>query len=126
MNNEVNPRRMLRFAEFFSHEAIVGMEWRQSSWSHFRAQRQMKPRRELYADMCRIEGRSLRSLSERNDSMRYQRTALSREQAKPVKAGGRSAAGQGRNYAGDGAQRPERAWIDCGDLNGGQDKALPS
>ena len=81
---------------------------------------------EFYADMGRIEGWSLRSLSERIDSMRYQRTALSREREKPIKAGGRGAAGQGRNYAGDGAQRPVRARFDCGDLNCVQDKVLSS
>ncbi len=74
-------RRMIQFAEAFPDEAIVATLWRQLSWSHFR---ELLPlalpcQREFYAEMCRIEGWSVRTLSERIDSMLYERTALSKQ-----------------------------------------------
>jgi predicted nuclease of restriction endonuclease-like (RecB) superfamily len=51
------------------------------SWSHFRELLPLnKPfQREFYAEMCRIEGWSVRTLQERIDSMLYERTALSKQ-----------------------------------------------
>lgn len=76
---EKNLRRMVQFAETFVDEAIVATLWRQLSWSHFRVLLPLnRPlQREFYAEMCRIEGWSVRTLSERIDSMLYERTALS-------------------------------------------------
>lgn len=76
-----NLHRMLQFAEAFPEEAIVATLWRQLSWSHFRELLPLKRplQREFYAEMCRIEGWSVRTLSERIDSMLYERTALSRK-----------------------------------------------
>jgi hypothetical protein len=78
---EKNLRRMMQFAEAFSDEAIVATLWRQLSWSHFRELLPLaKPhQREFYAEMCRIEGWSVRTLHERIESMLYERTALSRQ-----------------------------------------------
>jgi DUF1016 N-terminal domain len=76
-----NLHRMMQFAEAFPDEAIVATLWRQLSWSHFRELLPLsKPhQREFYAEMCRIEGWSVRTLHERIESMLYERTALSRQ-----------------------------------------------
>lgn len=76
-----NLRRMVQFAEAFPDEQIVATLWRQLSWSHFRELLPLKRplQREFYAEMCRIESWSVRTLSERIDSMLYERTALSRK-----------------------------------------------
>jgi predicted nuclease of restriction endonuclease-like (RecB) superfamily len=78
---EKNLRRMLQFAEVFPDEPIVATLWRHLSWSHFRELLPLKRpfQREFYAEMCRIEGWSVRTLHERIDSMLYERTALSRK-----------------------------------------------
>jgi len=78
---EKNLRRMMQFAEAFPDEAIVATLWRQLSWSHFRELLPLKRplQREFYAEMCRIEGWSVRTLAARIDSMLYERTALSRK-----------------------------------------------
>jgi predicted nuclease of restriction endonuclease-like (RecB) superfamily len=78
---EKNLRRMVQFAEAFPDEAIVATLWRQLSWSHFRELLPLKAplQREFYAEMCRIEGWSVRTLVGRIDSMLYERTALSRK-----------------------------------------------
>ena len=64
---EKNLRRMLQIAESFEDEEIVATLWRQLSWSHFRELLPLaKPhQREFYAEMCRIEGWSVRTLHER-------------------------------------------------------------
>lgn len=51
------------------------------SWSHFRELLPLKQplQREFYAEMCRVEGWSVRTLAGRIDSMLYERTALSRK-----------------------------------------------
>lgn len=82
-----NLHRMMQFAEAFPDEAIVATLWRQLSWSHFRELLPLaKPhQREFYAEMCRIEGWSVRTLHERIESMLYERTALSRQPDELVK-----------------------------------------
>lgn len=78
---EKNLRRMVQFAQAYPDEQIVATLWRQLSWSHFREILPLdKPyQRDFYAEMCRIEGWSVRTLRERIDSMLYERTALSRQ-----------------------------------------------
>jgi len=79
--SEKNLRRMVQFAETFAEEQIVVMLSRQLSWSHFSALLPLTQpfQREFYAEMCRIEGWSVRTLRERIDSMLYERTALSKQ-----------------------------------------------
>jgi predicted nuclease of restriction endonuclease-like (RecB) superfamily len=74
-------RHMIRFAEAFEDEAIVSTLSRQLAWSHFRELIYLKDplARDFYAEMCRIEGWSVRTLRERVDSMLFQRTALSKK-----------------------------------------------
>lgn len=76
-----NLRRMIQFAQAFPDENIVAALWRQLSWSHFRELLPLnKPfQRDFYAEMCRLEGWSTRTLRERVDSMLYERTALSKQ-----------------------------------------------
>jgi len=74
-------RRMVQFAEAFPEKKIVVTLSRQLSWPHFSALLPLSQpfQREFYAEMCRIEGWSVRTLRERIDSMLYERTALSRQ-----------------------------------------------
>lgn len=85
---EKNLRRMVQFAEAFPDEQIVATLWRQLSWSHFRELLPLKQplQREFYAEMCRIEGWSVRTLAERIDSLLYERTALSRKPEALIRA----------------------------------------
>jgi len=79
--SDKNLRRMVQFAEAFPEEEIVVTLSRQLSWSHFSALLPLSQpfQREFYAEMCRIEGWSVRTLRERIDSMLYDRTALSKQ-----------------------------------------------
>jgi DUF1016 N-terminal domain len=79
--SEKNLRRMVQFAEAFSEEEIVVTLSRRLSWSHFSALLPLSQpfQRDFYAEMCRIEGWSVRTLRERVDSMLYERTARSKQ-----------------------------------------------
>lgn len=92
LSQELSPRygkgfsksalnRMLQFAEAFPDPHIVATLSQQLSWSHFLLLLPLeKPfQRDYYAEMCRIERWSVRTLSARIDSMLYERTALSRQ-----------------------------------------------
>ena len=72
---------MIRFAEAFTNKQIVSSLRRQLSWTHFKSIIYMEEplKREFYAEMCRIEKWSTRTLTERIDSMLYERTALSKK-----------------------------------------------
>jgi predicted nuclease of restriction endonuclease-like (RecB) superfamily len=76
-----NLRNMIRFAEVFPDEEIVSPLWRQLSWSHFREiiYRNDPLQREFYAQMCRVERWSVRTLREKIASMLYERTAISKK-----------------------------------------------
>lgn len=82
-----NLWRMVQFAEAFPEERIVATLWRQLSWSHFRELLPLRQpfQREFYAEMCRLEGWSVRTLHERIESMLYERTALAKRPDKVVK-----------------------------------------
>ena len=76
-----NLTRMVKFAEAFPDAEIVATLSHHLSWSHFRELLPLdRPlQREFYAEMCRLEGWSVRTLRGRIDSMLYERTALSRK-----------------------------------------------
>lgn len=78
---EKNLRRMVQLAQAYPDEQIVVTLLRQLSWSHFLALLPLNQpyQRDFYAEMCRIEGWSVRTLRERIDSMLYERTALSKQ-----------------------------------------------
>lgn len=76
-----NLWRMMQFVEHFSKEEIVVTLSRQLSWSHFVEIIPVKDplAREFYAEMCRMERWSVRTLRKKIDGMLYERTALSRK-----------------------------------------------
>ena len=78
--------RMIKFAEVFPDEQIVVTLLRQLSWSHFLSLIPLKDQlqREFYAEMCRIECWSVRTLRTKVSSMLFERTALSRKPEKLI------------------------------------------
>ena len=76
--SEKNLRRMIQFAEVFPDQQIVVSLTRQLSWTHFVALIPMKEplQREFYAEMCRVERWSVRTLREKINGMLYERTAF--------------------------------------------------
>jgi predicted nuclease of restriction endonuclease-like (RecB) superfamily len=76
-----NIRRMIQFAEVFPDQQIVASAMRQLSWTHFTLLIPLKDamEREFYAEMCRIERWSVRTLREKIDGMLYERTAISKK-----------------------------------------------
>jgi len=78
-----NLSRMIRFAEHFPDPEIVATLSKQLSWSHFV---QIIPlddpiKRDFYAEMCRLEGWSVRALRDKIGGMLFERTALSKKPA---------------------------------------------
>lgn len=82
-----NIRHMIRFAEAFPDVQIVSTLSRQLSWSHFKEIIYLKEplQKEFYAEMCRVERWSVRTLRQKIASMLYERTALSRKPAELAK-----------------------------------------
>lgn len=82
-----NIRHMIRFAEVFPEEKIVSTLSRQLSWSHFKEiiYLQQPLQKEFYAEMCRVERWSVRTLRKKVSSMLYERTALSKKPAELAK-----------------------------------------
>jgi len=79
--SEKNLRHMMRFTETFPDEQIVSTLSRQLSWSHFKEIIYQKDslQRDFYAEMCRIEQWSVRTLRKKIGSMLFERTALSKK-----------------------------------------------
>ncbi len=73
--------RMVRFAEAFPDTQIVATLSRQLSWSHFKEILPFKKplQRDFYAEMCRLERWSVRTLRKKIDGMLYERTAISKK-----------------------------------------------
>lgn len=84
--NERNLAYMVRFADVFAEEKILHTLCAKLGWSHFRLLVGMddKLKRDFYAEMCRVEGWSVRGLGKKIDSMLFERTALSRKPAKLI------------------------------------------
>lgn len=76
--------RMLQFAEIYPDNRIVASLMRQLTWTHFLALIPLKDdlKRDFYAEMCRIEGWSVRTVHKKIGGMLFERTALSRKPAK--------------------------------------------
>lgn len=77
---------MIRFAEAFPNVEIVSALMRELAWTHFRTLIYLDDplKREFYAEMCRVERWSTRTLQARIQSMLYERTALSRKPEKLI------------------------------------------
>jgi predicted nuclease of restriction endonuclease-like (RecB) superfamily len=82
-----NIFRMLRFAENFPDEQIVATLSPQLSWSHFIEILPVKEdlARQFYAEMCRLERWSVRTLRDKIRSMLFERTAISRKPGELIK-----------------------------------------
>ncbi len=82
-----NLFRMLRFAEVFPDQEIVSALRTQLGWTHFRQIIALDDplKRQFYAEMCRIENWSTRTLEKKISGMLFERTALSRKPAKLAK-----------------------------------------
>ena len=76
--------RMIRFAEVFPDLEIVSALRTQLGWTHFRQIIAIEDplKRDFYAEMCRIENWSTRTLEKKIGGMLFERTALSRKPAK--------------------------------------------
>ena len=82
-----NLFRMVRFAEVFPERKIVSTLSIQLSWSHFVEITPLKNdlQRDFYAEMCRVERWSVRTLRKKIDGMLYERTAISKKPEELVK-----------------------------------------
>lgn len=83
---EKNLRRMVQFATVFPDKRIVAALLRQLSWTHFVLLIPIDDpiKRDFYAEMCRVERWSTRTLEKKIQSMLFQRTALSRKPAQLI------------------------------------------
>lgn len=76
-----NLANMIRFAETFPDERIVATLSQQLSWSHFiellPLEDQLK--RDFYAELCRVERWSVRTLRHKIDHLLYERTAVAKK-----------------------------------------------
>ena len=86
--SEKSLRRMMQFAEVFPDSEIVVSLIRQLSWTHILALIPLKEplQREFYAEMCRVERWSVRTLRDKIGSMLYERTAISRKPEEVARA----------------------------------------
>ena len=82
-----NIFRMMQFAELFPDTEIVASLMRQLSWTHFIQLLPLKDelKRNFYAEMCRFERWSTRTLAKKIDSMLFERTAISRKPEETIK-----------------------------------------
>src|SRR3990170_3382283 len=74
---------MIRFAEVFPDREIVHALSGQLSWTHLREIIYLEDslKRDFYAEMCRVERWSTRTLKEKINSMLFERTAISKKPA---------------------------------------------
>jgi hypothetical protein len=79
-----NLFNMVRFAEMFPDREIVHALSAQLSWTHFRELLPLDDplKRDFYAEMCRIERWSVRTLQKKIGGMLFERTALSKKPEK--------------------------------------------
>jgi predicted nuclease of restriction endonuclease-like (RecB) superfamily len=79
-----NLFRMVQFAEAFPDQKIVSTLSGELGWSHFVELLPLKKhlQRDFYAEMCRLERWSVRTLREKIGGLLYERTALSKKPEK--------------------------------------------
>ena len=85
--SEKNLWHMIRFVEVFPNEEIVSALRRQLSWTHFKQIIYLDDplKRDFYAEMCRIERWSTRTLEKKMGGMLFERTALSKKPEKLIR-----------------------------------------
>lgn len=83
-----NIFRMIKFAKLYADRSIVSTLSRQLSWSHFVLICGIDDdlKRDFYAEMCRVQRWSVRSLKRQLDGMLYERTALSKKPDSVIKS----------------------------------------
>lgn len=83
---EKNLRRMVQFAEVFPDESIVAALRRQLSWAHFKSLIPITDplKRSFYAEMCRVERWSTRTLEHKIGHLLYERTAIAKKPEKVI------------------------------------------
>jgi predicted nuclease of restriction endonuclease-like (RecB) superfamily len=81
---EKSLRHMIRFAEVFPEGQIVSALGRQLTWTHCRMLIYLDDplKRDFYAEMCRVERWSTRTLQQKINGMLFERTALSKKPEK--------------------------------------------
>ena len=84
---EKNLRRMIQFAEAYPDREIVVSLLRQLGWTHFLRLIPINDplKRDFYAEMCRVERWSTRTLEKKIGSLLFERTALSRKPDKLIR-----------------------------------------
>jgi len=82
-----NLASMVRFAEVFPDLEILHTLCAKLSWSHFRQIIYLRDdlQRNFYAEMCRIENWSVRTLERKISGVLYERTALSKKPTELIK-----------------------------------------
>ena len=82
-----NLWHMIRFTEAFPDERIVNALSTQLGWTHFRHIIAINDplKRDFYAEMCRIERWSTRTLEKKISGMLFERTALSKKPEKLIR-----------------------------------------
>lgn len=85
--DRANLSRMMTFAEQMPDEQIVATLSQQLGWSHFKEIFPVKDdlARTFYAEMCRLERWSVRTLRSKINGMLYERTALSKKPEELIK-----------------------------------------
>ncbi len=83
-----NLFNMIRFADIFPDPEIVHALSAQLGWTHFRSIIPLKDQmqRDFYAEMCRVERWSTRTLVKKINSMLFERTAISKKPEELAKA----------------------------------------
>jgi predicted nuclease of restriction endonuclease-like (RecB) superfamily len=76
-----NLFNMMRLAEVYPDEEVVRALSATLTWTHLRTVVYLEDplKRDFYAEMCRVEGWSTRTLKAKIDGMLYERTAVSRQ-----------------------------------------------
>lgn len=85
--SRVNLFNMILFAETYPDPKIVQALTGQLTWTHFTLLLPLKDdlKRDFYAEMCRIERWSVRTLRQKIQSMLFERTAISRKPDRLIK-----------------------------------------
>lgn len=84
---ERNLARMVKFAEAFPDREILSALRTKLGWTHFRhiVYLDDKLKRDFYAEMCRLENWSTRTLEKKIAGMLYERTAISKKPDKLIR-----------------------------------------
>lgn len=85
--DEKSLRHMVRFAEVFPDSEIVSALRRQLGWTHFKSIIYLDDplKRDFYAEMCRVERWSTRTLEKKIGSALFERTAISQKPEKLIR-----------------------------------------